>query len=47
METWLILVGVLLPLAPLLQIAEKRLTSRGSRPASVSVDATRQRSRAV
>ena len=25
METWLILMGVLLPLAPLLQVAERRL----------------------
>ncbi len=26
METWLIIVGVLLPLAPLLQVVERRLT---------------------
>ena len=34
METWLIVLGVLLPLAPLLQVAERRLTEPVSRRAA-------------
>lgn len=32
MESWLILMGVLLPLVPLLQIAERRLSEPARRP---------------
>ena len=31
METWMIVVGVLLPLAPLLQVAERRLSQPAPR----------------
>jgi hypothetical protein len=37
MESWLILLGVLLPLAPLLQFAEQRLDRTDTRPATVPV----------
>jgi hypothetical protein len=38
MESWLILMGVLLPLVPLLQIAERRLAEPSRRRAPVSVE---------
>jgi hypothetical protein len=38
MDTWLILIGVLLPLAPMLQILDRRLDD-DDRPATVPVDA--------
>jgi hypothetical protein len=31
MTTWIILLGILLPLAPLLQIAEQRVSGRAAR----------------
>jgi hypothetical protein len=34
MESWLILMGVLLPLAPLLQVAERRLREPAPRRAT-------------
>jgi hypothetical protein len=34
METWLIVMGVLLPLAPLLQVAERRLGEPAPRRAT-------------
>jgi len=37
MESWLILIGVLLPFAPLLQFAEARLDERNPRPSPVPV----------
>lgn len=40
METWLILLGVLLPLAPLLQVVEHRLGEPGQRKAAVPIDAS-------
>jgi hypothetical protein len=42
METWLILLGVLLPLAPLLQVVEQHLRVPGPRKAAVPVDASRR-----
>ena len=36
METWIIVMGVLLPLAPLLQVAEKRLGEPAARRAATS-----------
>jgi hypothetical protein len=38
MESWLILIGVLLPLAPLLQLAEARLDERTPRPLPMPVE---------
>ena len=38
METWLILVGVLLPLAPVLQAVDRRLGEPEPRPARVEAD---------
>lgn len=38
MESWLILMGVLLPLVPLLQIAERRLAEPASRRAPLPVE---------
>ena len=37
MESWLILIGVLLPLAPLLQFVEARLDERNPRQVPVPV----------
>ena len=37
METWLILMGVLLPLAPLLQFADRRLSEPGPPQSPVRV----------
>ena len=42
METWLILLGVLLPLAPLLQVVEQHLREPATRNAAVPVDASRR-----
>ena len=42
METWLILVGVLLPLAPVLQAVDRRLSEPAPRRARVPADATRR-----
>jgi hypothetical protein len=41
METWLILLGVLLPLAPVLQVVERRLAEPRPR-AAVRVGTTRR-----
>ncbi|HXT19134.1 MAG TPA: hypothetical protein VN923_00135 [Thermoanaerobaculia bacterium] len=41
MESWLILMGVLLPLVPLLQIADRRLSEPGPRRAPVRVKPNR------
>lgn len=43
METWLILLGVMLPLAPTLQILDRRLSGPTPRRAEVPVE-ERQRS---
>jgi len=45
METWLILFGVLLPLAPLLQFAEQRLEEREPQPEAVPVGDADERRR--
>jgi len=42
METWLILVGVLLPLAPVLQAVDRRLSDPPPRRAGVPVDSGRR-----
>lgn len=42
METWLILVGVLLPLAPVLQAVDRRLSDREPRRTAVPVDPGRR-----
>jgi hypothetical protein len=42
MDTWLILFGVLLPLAPMLEMIDRRLDDDERRPAPVPVDADRQ-----
>ena len=39
MESWLILIGVLLPFAPLLQFVEARLDERNPRPSPVPLPA--------
>ena len=41
MDSWLILMGVLLPLVPLLQMAERRLSEPGARRAPVAVEPNR------
>ena len=41
MESWLILMGVLLPLAPLLQVAERRLAAPARRRRSAAAAANR------
>jgi hypothetical protein len=38
MESWLILMGVLLPLVPLLQMAERRLAQPARRRGPMSVE---------
>jgi hypothetical protein len=43
METWLILLGVLLPLAPVLQVVERRLGDPGPRQQPVRVGTIRRR----
>ena len=42
METWLILVGVLLPLAPVLQAVDRRLSEPAPRRAVEPVDPGRR-----
>jgi hypothetical protein len=42
MDTWLILLGVLLPLAPMLQMIDSRLDSDDRHPAPVTGDNERQ-----
>ena len=42
MDTWLILLGVLLPLAPMLEMVDRRLGEDDQRPAPVPVEAKRR-----
>ena len=41
MDTWLILLGVLLPLAPMLELIDRRLDQQDRRPVRVPVEAER------
>ena len=42
METWLILVGILLPLAPVLQAVDRRLSDPDPRRSAVPADPARR-----
>ena len=42
MDTWLILLGVLLPLAPMLEMIDRRLDEQDRRPATVPVEGERR-----
>ena len=43
MDTWLILLGVLLPLAPMLEMIDRRLDAGDPTPAPIPVEADRPR----
>jgi hypothetical protein len=47
MESWLIVLGVLLPLAPLLEMADRRLAEHKPRRAPVALEANRPQPPAV